>query len=1070
MQDQSCAVSRPPLAEVLDWAMGLAPEAQHQFVARTLCAGDTRDRLLELLRRAADAPGDGARGMVSLVRDYRSLVPRSAAAVVPLALVIGWLETESPAFDRDLRQAVDGEPELALDVAGLRQQWRQLAEAMLGDGKAGAPDGSPELFARLARLGQQAADRRYRVVAEIGRGGMGVVHEVVDENLGRCVAWKHPRERVGDGQDDVRVARLLEEARTTAGLEHAGIVPVHEVGVDRQGKAYFTMRRVNGISLRMALREHARGSGEWPLARLLDVLAKVCDAIAYAHSRQVIHRDLKPDNVMVGSYGETYVMDWGLARNLGDRERRDIRLRRPAAAASGDDDEVPAASAMCGAGQSTGESAVAAAEASCDSWRDEWIGPPLISMDGDVLGTPCFMAPEQADGRIDQVGPPTDVYAIGAILYQILTGRMPYAEPGRNLRAEELVTRVLAGPPLPVRQIAPEAPPELVAICARAMMRDPAQRYPDMAGLRSDLGAHLSGRVVSAYESGWWPVLRKRVGRNRAAFWTCVVALAAALTVLVWSDWSEALLRRAATEAERASLLRKQVISVAGSPRVADLMDAPGADEESLGLLVLDDSHKLAHLSGEIAAIRDVYRSVGGGAVGSLPLLEDLREQGERLRRHWQFWRNQASLRGPGRWPARGTVHRTVSGVVDLDTRIVELCDEFAAFFAADEAAAVALRRKRPEGGSYGVGMARLEFLIEVARELHSEPSAAWSLATASIADVSECPRYGGLCIIPQPGLEPLCRNPQTGLWEFYLPASGSRPQCDPTGRPLNRDVAAITFVLLPGDEVWIGAQSDEPGAPRYDALAEFEIQPRRVSVEPFLISKYEVTVRQWLRWRGFLMIQLDLGGGHPVENLSWRECEQVLPVYGCRLPTGAEWEYAGRGGVDAPLWTGCIDHLDRLYDSENLADASAWEAELLPSWRVELGHSDGYDAHAPIGSLAPNPFGLFDVSGNVKEWTVDEDGHFARGGSFLTLPQLARFTTRELAQDNSRRMDIGLRPARSLIRVPGEWPEPGAVDDGGEPRPAVAWRRCPGASSGGLRSPGTPAADPAALPSCGGP
>ena len=241
--------------------------------------------------------------------------------------------------------------------------------------------------------GAPALPARYTDLGRIAAGGFGEIRRVHDAELDRVVAMKLLRPDVARAPS--LEARFVAEAKLTAGLEHPGIVGVHDRGRLDDGRLWFTMREVRGRTLREVIDEvHAAAGPEgfretpsgWTFRRLADAFARVCQAVAYAHRRGVVHRDLKPDNIMVGELGEALVMDWGLGRRVG-------------------------------AADATDEGA--------DAPPEDTASPQLTKL-GDVLGTPAYMPPEQALGQRDLHGLPSDVYALGAVLYHLLAGRPPY--------------------------------------------------------------------------------------------------------------------------------------------------------------------------------------------------------------------------------------------------------------------------------------------------------------------------------------------------------------------------------------------------------------------------------------------------------------------------------------------------------------------------------------------------------------------------------------------------------------------------------------------------------------------
>ena len=323
-----------------------------------------------------------------------------------------------------------------------------LARTVTIEGEAEASDAAP---------GSLALPPRYRDQGCIACGGFGEVRRVHDTHVDRVVAMKLLRAEVAAGERTQ--ARFLAEAKLMAGLEHPGIVAVHDWGRLEDGRLWFTMREVRGRTLGDIIHEvHAAAGPEgfretasgWTFRRLVDTFARACQAVAYAHRRGIIHRDLKPDNIMVGELGEALVMDWGLGLRLGDPD-------------AGDAGEPPSAEQ----------------------------GAARLTRHGDVLGTPAYMPPEQARGARELHGLHSDVYSLGAILYHLLAARPPYQGGG----ALHVLAQVLAGPPAPVGEAAAskKVPDELGAICDRAMRWEIRERHADAEALAREVLAWLDG-------------------------------------------------------------------------------------------------------------------------------------------------------------------------------------------------------------------------------------------------------------------------------------------------------------------------------------------------------------------------------------------------------------------------------------------------------------------------------------------------------------------------------------------------------------------------------------------------
>ncbi len=349
----------------------------------------------------------------------------------------------------------------------------------------------------------------YEVVHEVARGGMGVIYKVRDPELDRTLALKLMLTAVDKATTRVALDRFLAEAQVTARLDHPAIVPVHDLSCDANGRLYFTMKLVDGRELGRIFELARREEEGWNLSRALGVLVKVGQAMAYAHSRGVIHRDLKSSNIMVGEFGAVYVMDWGLARVRGQLDLRDIRLASP-----------PTASVA-----TTGAEDLALGDS------------PLLTMDGAVVGTPAYMPPEQARSDAESVDERSDVYSLGAMLYELLTGSPPYVDRKRRVTPRELVKSVRDGPPQSVLERSPNTSRELAALCDKALARNPNARYPTADAFAEDLARYLENRPVLAHPSTAGYRLRKLVRRNRvlfAALTVVIVTLAVAAIVSTW--------------------------------------------------------------------------------------------------------------------------------------------------------------------------------------------------------------------------------------------------------------------------------------------------------------------------------------------------------------------------------------------------------------------------------------------------------------------------------------------------------------------------------------------------------
>jgi serine/threonine-protein kinase len=405
----------------------------------------------------------------------------------------------------------------------------------------------PDVQATLSYLGSESGSAcdvvgaptssggRFRVLRPHAHGGLGEVYVARDEEFGREVALKEilPQHAANA---ELR-SRFLLEAEITGNLEHPGIVPVYGLGTDAGGRPFYAMRFIQGESLHEAIALYHRdaptldpASRSLRLRKLLGRFIDVCEAIAYAHSRGVLHRDLKPDNVMLGPYGETLIVDWGLAKAQSQA------VGRPAT-----QDHLAGVMIVPPSGSSHEPTAA-----------------------GQVLGTPAYMSPEQARGELDKLGPATDVYSLGGTLYCLLTGRAP----GSGATLQEVLDRVIRGEVPPLRSLRPEVPRPLEAICLKALAFRPEDRYPSARALAEEVEHWLADEPVSAWREG----LARRVGRWMRHHRAATQAAAAALVVIAAVATVAALLintaRQTATRALGAE--RHALLAEAAARRLAE--------------------------------------------------------------------------------------------------------------------------------------------------------------------------------------------------------------------------------------------------------------------------------------------------------------------------------------------------------------------------------------------------------------------------------------------------------------------------------------------------------------------
>ncbi len=891
--------------------------------------------------------------------------------------------------------------------------------------------GTQETAGRAGRLlGTGSGLDRYEVREEIGRGGMAVVYRAVQKDLGREVALK----KVTYAHRAVR-EKFVAECRVSGLLEHPAIIPVYDL-LESEDALVLVMKLVRGQSWRDLLRAKDERAPR-DLDHHLEILLQVANAVAFAHSKGLLHDDLKPANVLVGEFGEVLVGDWGLAVDYRDAPE--------------------------------GGS----------------VAPPRTSVQS-PSGTPGYWAPELAEGRGADLGPWTDVYLLGSILYELVNGHPPHQAEG-FLGSIHSATRD-APPPFHA-----PAPPSLVEICQRAMAPASAARYPSVAAFQEALRTFLKTRESMRITQKARETLEGSLGSSallmepsasstrRAGVYANFIEAAAAFrqALLLWPD------NRDAAEGERRARLSLASLALeSGDLSLAEveLSRLPTADPEAAELsqrirAAQENRKREARAASRLrrGLLAAVVIIVGGLAAGLFVIRSEQRRSEAQLagiRRLADVkLLSELSAEAEGLWPAlperaaamaawlekakmlsaRLATHRAYLG--DLRKNAVESSP--APRFATpeeqwehDTLAALVADLERFERSTVAGVEGRLAFARTVRKASLEERAEIWARAVASIADPSECPAYKGLRIAPQLGLVPLGTDPRSGLWEFAHLASGEVPERNPEGELLLKESTGVVLVLLPGGTFSMGTRAPDgghrPGTPNVDPAARPSEGPvHEVELTPFFLAKHEVTQGQWQRATGSnpsaYPAGAEIGGRthtllHPVEQIKWGDAKRVLGRLGLALPTEAQWEYGARGGTTTVYWTG--DAKESIAGAVNIADRYCKEHGGPGSWGFELWIDDGYVVHAPVGTYQKNPFGLHEVTGNVWEWAEDHYGGYDlpvrpgtgerlvpkdtprvfRGGGFRSNAVHVRSGDRyTLYASDFVGFDVGVRAARPL-------------------------------------------------------
>jgi formylglycine-generating enzyme required for sulfatase activity len=601
-------------------------------------------------------------------------------------------------------------------------------------------------------------------------------------------------------------------------------------------------------------------------------------------------------------------------------------------------------------------------------------------------------------------------------------------------------------------------PMELVAICEKAMAREKSERYASMQELAEELRAYLGDRVVKAHRTGAFAELTKWVRRNRGM----AAAIAAACLVAILGAVVSGIYARRATQSLDRFLQLADVVTLRELVAEADTLWPEVPEKVNAMADWLRRASELSlhrpQLEQALVDLRHRARALTATELEEArrrhPKAQELSESRKRLLQAEQNLplprdNEQEDLTEDDRLHGRALraeVDRLKAAIAAMEGEIeatlrprhAETGDQI--LYDTLERLVRDLRDlEDPELGVIASVVKRHTWASTVHQQTVVAENTAWREAIASIGNEAACPVYGGHKLKPQVGLVPLGRDRASGLWEFWHPRTGARPQRDEAGRYVVGDETGLLFVLIPGGTFWMGAQNRDAGARNHDPNAGREESPvHEVRLAPYFLAKYEMTQGQWGRVMGHYPSYYRLGTTmrehpvtlrNPVEHVDFDECAEIAQRLGLVLPTEAQWEHACRAGTDTVWHTGGT--VESLSGSANLADEGS-KGSYPAGWRYEPGFDDGHGVHAPVGSFLPNGFGLYDMHGNVWEWCRDEYGdyrtppqredgarvgdgsgmHVSRGGSFYFPASNARSAYRSRDLASRRGLHLGCRPA----------------------------------------------------------
>ena len=875
-----------------------------------------------------------------------------------------------PPYDADVLEGL-----LAECLARLSQGEADPLEAVCGEHPAHAS----ALRARqrgLAGMGlwqRPAADNArqfgpFTVVRELGRGGMGTVFLAHQQSpVRRLAAVKVITAR----SSPQALARFHTERQALAQLVHPHIAQVLEAGATGEGEPWYAMEFVDGEPLTTWCDRR-----QLALPARLALFLQLCEAVQWAHQQGVLHRDLKPGNVLVcerGGVPQVKVIDFGLAKAL----------------------------------------------------QEPFVERAELTEQGQILGTPEYMSPEQALPTAAGVDTRTDVYALGTMLYELCTGMLPFDFLGLRKQGFAALQAAVANqdappPSLRVQRLGEHATPlaerrgtsstrlqvvlrgDLDWITGRALAKDRTQRYPSVGELAADVQRFLRHEPVSAGPPSALYQARKFVRRHR-------LGVAFATTVLL------GLVGALAVTFDLYATGRRHLASFDSLQVTVDITALEREEQEDLWPAIaaaVPAMDRWLQRAEVIVQRLDEWKA----------LLVDLRRRGTQDGQELHF-----------RNPRDGYLHARLVPFLAVAER-----------FAAADGVVAAVRARRA-------------LALDLRRQSVDVHADAWAATIAAVGDPERTP-YRGMLLRPQTGLVPLGLDPTSRLAEFAVLHPRLRIPDRRDGRLVVRDDTAVVLVLIPVPEepVLLGmAVPDERLPEMMHTEAEYGLmktEPREggcvpVALRPYFVAKHELTQGQWLAVMGdnpslHKPPRKGITLAHPVDRISWDQAMLAARRFGLCLPTGAQWEHAARAGAEAPWW--CGYDAEAWHGAENLADRS-YEKGRGP---LEAGvaryepFDDTFALHAPVDALRQNPFGLHHVLGNVREWvatpyyryveawpqppdgdmvrrdprkTPETDEREIRGGSFRDDWLSSRSTRRHSQPRNSHTQLSGVRLGRPL-------------------------------------------------------